>query len=191
MTTNGMETVLNSAVFFVLFFAETIAPICDPDFEVEAGSDPNPWDESPRRDTGRLHKTYNCVWKSWGSWSGCSGIVGTKERLRLKEDDANNCRCDIEFQTTSCKIFGKSPKVSVFLPAGRPAVDSCTLSKQWIVPDKTAHEMRVFGSSRICLLELSIFTEQLDGPVCGEMKDFYFVCQLFCLGHAFLKCFLS
>lgn len=116
MTTKGMKAVLNSALFFVLFFTETIAPICDPDFQIAAGSDPDPWDDSPHWDTDRDYKINYCVWKSWDSWSGCFG--GTKTRYRVKEVEVNNCRCDIEFQTQSCVIFGKSPKISVLVSAG-------------------------------------------------------------------------
>ena len=36
------------------------------------------------------------------------------------------------------------------------------------MPGKIAHEVRVFGSSLLCFLELFIFTKQLFGPVLGE-----------------------
>jgi len=111
-----METVFKSAVFFVLCFTETIAPICD-------------HENAPRWDTDRDYMTYNCVWESWGSWSGC--FRGKKTRYRIGEDYMNNCRCDSEFQTQYCEIVGKSPKICVH--SGRPA--SYPLSKQCISHD--------------------------------------------------------
>ena len=111
----SMETVLKSAVFFVLFFTETIAPICDRDSQIAAGNDPDPWNEDRRWDTDQDYMTYYCVWKSWGSWSGC--FFGKKTRYRVEEDDVNNCRCDIEFQTHTCRILGKSSKFGVLLSA--------------------------------------------------------------------------
>ena len=110
-----METVLKSAVFSVLFFTESIAPICDLDSQIAAGNDPDPWDEDRRWDTDQDYMTYYCVWKSWSSWSSCSR--GKKTRYRVEEDDVNNCRCDIEFQTHTCRILGKSSKFGVLLSA--------------------------------------------------------------------------
>ena len=124
-----METVFKSAVFFVLCFTETIAPICDPEILIADGNDPHRWDEEPRWDTDRDYLTFNCVWESWGSWSGC--FRGKKTRYRIGEDDLNNCRCDSEFQTQYCEIVGKSPKICVH--SGRPA--SYPLNKQCISHD--------------------------------------------------------
>ena len=112
-----METVFKSAVFFVLFFTETIAPLC-PDFEIMPSSDPDTWNDDPRWDIDRDFKTHYCVWTSWASWGGC--FRGKKSRYRLKGDELSHCRCDIEFQTQSCQIVGKFPKICVFIPVGQP-----------------------------------------------------------------------
>ena len=111
-----MDTVLKSAVLLVLFFTETIAPICEPDVQRAEGNYPDHWDEHPRWDPDQRDISYHCVWRSWGSWSGC--FVGKKTRYRVMEDDLYNCRCDIEFQTQSCGVFGKSRKLGVALSAG-------------------------------------------------------------------------
>ena len=138
-----MDAVVKSSVFLVLFFTETIAPICDPDVQREEGNYPGPWDEDPRWewDNEQGDITYHCVWRSWGSWSGC--YVGKKTRYRVMEDDLYNCRCDIEFQTQSCGMFSKSLKLGVLVSAGFQSVvnnESC-------------------GSSQLSLLELFIFPE--------------------------------
>ena len=91
-TSKGMEASLKSAVFFILCFTETIAPVCDPDVQIAEGSDPDQWNDDPRWDTDWDYMTYYCVWKSWSSWSGC--FRGTKSRYRVKEDDEKRCRCD-------------------------------------------------------------------------------------------------
>lgn len=76
-----MEAVVKSSVFLVLFFTETIAPICDPDVQREEGNYPGPWDDHPRWewDNEQGDITYHCVWRSWGSWSGC--YVGKKKHV--------------------------------------------------------------------------------------------------------------
>ena len=100
-----------STVFFVLRFTRTTAPVCG--FDRETGRPRDRWDDSPHRDNW---DTGNCVWKSWDSWSGCSG--GSQTRMRLEEDDWNNCRCDIEFQTRSCSLVGKIAHLRLLLPPG-------------------------------------------------------------------------
>lgn len=112
-----MDAVLKSALFLVLFFTGTIAPICDPEvqrLQIAEGNYPDHLDEHPRFawDTEQGDISYHCVWKSWGSWSGCF-VGGKKTRYRVMEDDLYNCRCDIEFQKQSCGIFGKSQKLGV------------------------------------------------------------------------------
>ena len=99
-----MDAVLKSALFSVLFYTGTIAPICDPKvqrLQIAEGNYPDHLDEHPRFawDTEQGDISYHCVWKSWGSWSGCF-VGGKKTRYRVMEDDLYNCRCDIEFQNS-------------------------------------------------------------------------------------------
>ena len=81
MVIKGMAAVFIYTVFFVLFFTETIAPVCE--YYHDSGS-----------------YNINCVWENWREWSSCSGK--TKTRYRMGEDRVNVCRCEMESQTRSC-----------------------------------------------------------------------------------------
>lgn len=199
MSTKGTVAVFVSTVFISLFFTETIAPICD----FDDSRDRDSWD------TGRPdYRTYNCVWESWSSWSGCWG--GKQERLRVGHDDANNCRCDMEFQTQSCGLVGKSESLCLFLPRGPQAeetekitqetqITACPLlhttaryaspvyvegkSLYLYIPKNAGYKLPPSPSPESPLINLSFFrsTSLLTKTISFLLKTSYV------LGHAFLK----
>ena len=141
----------------MLFFTETIAPICDPEVQREEGND-------------------RCV---WGSWSGC--YVGKKTRYRVMVDDLNNCRCDIEFQTQSCGMFGESQKLGVLsimpkipeISVGIQMERSVSVSSDWNIRDHLWRWSTYFGWNIPTEIRRSIFDKPVLCPKLGNsVKEF-------------------